>query len=233
MKRSSSFLKLEELTGNLIEASRVEEGFSADVNNSLGNLPNLPVSEEKDKEFHKELLQGGTSINPRDHFITVNNRFKRFKRFNSPEIEMTSNLSRTSSRLQTRGFSRLTPTVHTRHQPLRSFNVRRGGSDQDSAGPPSSSNLSSHELRSNRLRHQLSPSSMFSKWCSACLRILCLSSDCLTSFYSSSAQNLSEEQIITLVKNEFQRRNWSIDFKLVVQYNPEDNSLIFDGTALQ
>ena len=123
VKRSSSFSKLEELTGNLIEAGRIEKGFSADVNNSLGNLPNLPVSEENDKEFHKELLEGATSINPRDNFITVNNRF------NSPGIGMTSNLSRTSSRLPTRGLSRLTPTVHTRHEPLRGFSVRGSGSD--------------------------------------------------------------------------------------------------------
>ena len=223
MKRSCSLSQLEDLPNELIQAGRVENGLHESVQDTLQKLP---PSENFDDY---KLLEGAHSIRPKDAFVTANQFGK--------NIELTSTFARSYSRVSGRGLSRRLPY----HDPGRysatgsSLGMRGQGSDRNPSGSFSKREIPSHPLRVKvkGLTTQPPSTPMFSHGCldrvSSCLSL------CLPLSHDQQLASLAarKEEVSRIVDAEFKAKKWSPSYRLMVEYDPIDERLLFDGSMIE
>lgn len=115
------------------------------------------------------------------------------------------------------------------------YTMRRDGSGRDPFCSSSNKDIVSHPLRF-LLRTESPPTPRFSKGCSDCLTS-CLSSCFPLNSVSNDQPRVDlaarKEEILSKVYAEFGEKKWSGNFRLMVEYDPIDNRLLFDGSILE
>ena len=223
IKRSSSLSQLEDLPNELIQAGRVENGLEDSVNETLQKLP--PSENFGDEK----LLEGAHSIRPKDAFVTANQFGK--------NIELTSTFARSYSRLSGRGLSRRLPYRDPGRYSATgsSLGMRGQGSDRNPSGSFSKREIPSHPLRVKvkGLTTQPPSTPMFSHGCSDCVSS-CLSL-CLPLSHDQQLASLAarKEEVLRIVDAEFKAKKWSPSYRLMVEYDPIDERLLFDGSMIE
>ena len=226
MKRSSSLSQLNDLSNELIQANRVEEGLTESVNNTLQKLT---PSENFDDS---KLLEGAKSIEPKDAFVTTNQY--------PANVPMTNTFG---SHLPLRNARSVRQRVQrTSLSSSRYLFTNRGqGSGQDPLRPSSNRDT----FRPSRpLRHERSHRPTGGRWFLKCL-CYCLPADCLpeeTSSVSSQGQQsslavqaISQQDIEKKVQKvfSFKFKTNCPEFRLMITFDSVNNRVIFDGTILR
>ena len=176
------------------------------------------------------LLEGAQPIKPKDALVTANQFGK--------NIELTSTFAQSKSGLLRRPLSR-------RGVPCRdpglysstggSLRMIRQASDRNPSGSFSKREISSPLLRVEikGLSTQPSSTQMFSNGCSDCVSS-CLSL-CLPLSHDQQTASLAarKEEVLRKVHAEVAAKNWSKSYNLMVEYDPIDDRLLFDGSMFE